>query len=276
VTILIFSVLKKEFIQIFRTKSFIVMMFIFPIILITTLGLGLKDVMNNNSFFDENDETAKVYYTLDNNSIYHNVFLEVKKGIEDAVAVKFEETSSLNDVQDKIDNYKAYFHVEVTKDGFKVYCPSSGERQKGKIIRNVFESVLNQYASYTTIEKYDMSAMQNLIKSKYDEFVVADSDGLKDISSSEYYTFAELAMIIFYISYTIGESVYAERKLNTLDRVLLSRVSEASFLLSKTIIGTLIALMQTITVYLYSTYVLDVNWGENALKFIILLWTLVC
>lgn len=265
---MLFSILKKEFTEIFRTKSFIVMMFVFPLVLITTLGLGLKDIMTNNNMFSENDESSKVYYTLDESSQYANGFNEAKKGIEDAINVKFVESSSLSEVEGDVDNYNAYFHVEIADDGFKVYSPKSGERQKGKIVRNVFESVLNQYASHITIYKENPQAMQNLIKSKYDEYVVKDSDSLEDLSSTQYYTFAELALIIFYISSTVGELVYSERKLNTIDRVFLSKANEASFLLAKTIVGTIIAFLQTITVYLYSTYVLDVDWGENVLKFI--------
>ena len=54
--------------------------------------------------------------------------------------------------------------------------------------------------------------------------------GARDITSSEYYTFAELALIIFYVAGIVGESVYKEKQLTTINRIRLSRMKE-SFLI---------------------------------------------
>ena len=51
--------------------------------------------------------------------------------------------------------------------------------------------------------------------------------GARDITSSEYYTFAELALIIFYVSGIVGESVYNENKLTTINRIRLSKLRKA-------------------------------------------------
>lgn len=42
------SIIKKEFKQFFRSPGNVFMLFAFPIILITTLSVGLNDMMNMN------------------------------------------------------------------------------------------------------------------------------------------------------------------------------------------------------------------------------------
>ena len=51
------SLLKKEFKYFIRQKSNVVLLMVFPIILITTLSLGLKDLMDGgNNLFGSKDE----------------------------------------------------------------------------------------------------------------------------------------------------------------------------------------------------------------------------
>jgi len=262
------SMLKKEIKQVLRAKRTLIMMFIFPIVLITTLSIGLKNMMTSGDIFGSGDEYSKVYYTLDGDSKYNEGFLQFKAGVEEAVNIKFEETASLDKVKDNVDKYDALAHIEVTDAGFKFYSSKNGEKIKIKIFESIFESVLNEYATYETIGEYNPKAFTNLVKNKYDEYVVKkDVSGARDVTSSEYFTFAELALIIFYISSTIGESVYRENYLTTINRIRLSKVTESHLIGAKVLVGIIISIIQTLVVYVYSSTVLEVNWGENTLKF---------
>ena len=262
------AMLKKEIKQVLRAKKTLIMMFIFPIVLITTLSVGLKNMMTSGDIFGSGDEYSKVYYTFDGNSKYNEGFLKFKEGVEESVNVKFEETSSLDKVKDQVDKYDALAHIEVNDIGFKFYSSKNGEKIKVKIFESIFESVLNEYATHETIGEYNPKALANLVKNKYDDYVVKkDVSGLRDITSSEYFTFAELALIIFYVSSTVGESVYKENYLTTINRIRLSKVTESFLIGAKVLVGIAISIIQTLLIYVYSSKVLDVNWGENTLKF---------
>lgn len=262
------AMLKKEFKQVLRAKKTFIFLFIFPIVLITTLSVGLKNILTSGDIFGSGDEYSKVYYTIDDNSKYKQGFLEFKEGVEEAVNIKFEETSALDKVKDQVDKYDALAHIEVNDTGFKFYSSKNGEKVKVKIFASIFESILNEYATYETIGEYNPKAFANLVANKYDEYVVKkDVSGVRDITSSEYFTFAELALIIFYVSSTVGESVYKENYLTTINRIRLSKVTESSLIGVKVLVGIVISILQTLLIYVYSSKVLDVNWGENTFKF---------
>ena len=201
-------------------------------------------------------------------SKYNHGFLDFKQGVEEAVNIKFEETSSLDKVQDEVDKYDALAHIEVTDTGYKFYSSKNGEKMTGKIFESIFKSILNEYASYETIAEYNPKAFSNLVKDKYDDYVVKkDVSGVRDITSSEYYTFAELALIIFYVAGIVGETVYNENYLTTINRIRLSKAKESAFIGAKILAGVIISALQILVVYAYSSTVLDVNWGENTFKF---------
>ena len=50
----------------------------------------------------------------------------------------------------------------------------------------------------------------------------------------------------------------------------MSMASERTMILSKVALGTIISILQIILVYIYTSLILKVNWGENTLKFILL------
>ena len=269
------AMLKKEFKQMLRSKRNLIFMFIFPIVLITTLSVGLKNMMTSGDIFGSGNEYSKVYYTIDGDTKYEHGFLEFKQGVEEAINIKFEESSSLDMVKDEVDKYNALVHIEINDSGFKLYSSKNGEKIKTKIFRGIFESILNEYATFETIGEYNPRAFANLVQNKYDEYVVKKDIGeARDITSSEYYTFAELALIILYIASIVGESVYKEKQLTTINRIRLSKMKESFLIGTKVLVGIIISILQTLLVYVYSTHVLDVDWGENTLKFMSMFFVL--
>ena len=264
-----FTLIKKEFKQFFRSKSSVVMMFLFPIVLITTLSIGLKGMMSMDNVFGSGDEYSKVYYTLDKESKYNDGFKEFIKGVEDSVNIKFENIENEDAAADMVDKGEGILHINVEEEGFKVYTSKNGEKIKSKVFRNMFESILNEYAVYETIGKVNPEAFKNMVQAKYTEYVEIDNDGsVKEVSSTDYYTFAELALIILYVALTVGESVFAESDMLTLNRIRISKSSEKSMVIAKVVFGEFIVLLQTVVIYFYSSIVLKVTWGDNTFKFI--------
>lgn len=267
-----FQLLKKEIKQFLRAKGEVAMLFIFPIVLITTLSIGLKDIMNNmTNVFSENKNENKVYYSIDKDSTYKDGFSYFIDEVGNELNIDFIETDSLDSVKGEVDDYDAISYIGVNKDDFTYYSSSTGEKIDSKVVKSIFESSLNNFAVSEAIGKLNPEAFRDIVKNAVDEYVVEEGVGTShNITSAEYYTFAELALIILYISITIAESVYKENSLTTINRLRLSKISEGSILLSKISLGVIISIMQTLLVYLYSSFVLDVNWGENTLKLILL------
>ena len=225
------QLLKKEIKQFLRSKSNLIMLFLFPIILITTLSFGLKSLMENTSdkIFEGNENNI-VYYSLKEESIYKDGFLNFIDALKDEINVNFKETNSLEKVKKEIDNYEAYGFIEVNKEGFKYYSPKNGEKIRGKILRSIFETSLNEFSVYNTIGKFNPENLKDIIKSSEDKYIKEDSTGkLRNITSSEYYTFAELALIILYVSTTVGESIIKEKELKTINRIDYQRQRKAIY-----------------------------------------------
>lgn len=265
--------LKKEFTQFFRNKGGVFMLFIFPIILITTLSVGLKSIINGNSdIFDNKGEDSLVYYTLEEGSEkYSTGFLKFKDELEDAVSIKFEEVSSLDEVKEKVDNYDAVAFFDVKDDRFSMYSSNKGEKINGKVLKSIFQTVLDEYAVYDTVMEYNPQDISNIVRSEYDKYVTSDDVGsVRNITSTEFYTFAELALIILYVSTAICESTRKENYLNTINRIKLSQSSEHLILLVKVTKGFIISLMQTFIIYVYSSLCLNLDWGKDTFKLFIM------
>ena len=64
----------------------------------------------------------------------------------------------------------------------------------------------------------------------------------RNITSTEFYIFAELALIILYLTTTVFESVYKENTLSTINRIKLSNSSEHMIILAKVAMGCMISI----------------------------------
>lgn len=264
--------LKKELKMFFRSKGNVMMLFLFPIILITTLSLSLKNVMSAEvDIFGKNDKNSIVYYSINEDSKYKDGFIQFIDVIKEEFNIEFEEVDSLDKVKNKVDGDKSIAYVNSTGNSFNIYTSKNGDTIKSKIFKSMLETLFNQYAAYETIGALNPDAFKELAQNAYDEYVVSeDISGKRTVTAAEYYTFAELALIILNVSTVIGELVYKERQLNTINRIRMSKASEKTMIFSKVALGTIISILQIILVYIYTSLILKVNWGENALKFILL------
>ena len=96
-----------------------------------------------------------------------------------------------------------------------------------------------------------------------------------EVNSFTYYTFAELVLIILYISTMTSISMYKERFLHTMTRLKVSNIKRINILLSKIALGIVVGILQIIIVYIISTRFLKVDWGDNLLYIFMVLISLV-
>ena len=267
-----FVMLKKELKMFFRSKGNVMMLFLFPIILITTLSLSLNKLMSAEvEIFGENDKDSIVYYSVNEDSKYKDGFLMFTEEIKKEINIDFKEVDTLDEVKDNVDEKKAIAYVSLYENNFDIYTSKNGDNMKSKVFKSMLESLFNQYGAYETIAELNPEALRNLVEDAYEEYVVSEYvNGKRTVTAAEYYTFAELALIILNVAGVIGELVYKEKQLNTINRIKMSKASERTMILSKIALGTIISILQTMLVYIYTTLILKVNWGENTLKFILL------
>ncbi|MGL5084584.1 MAG: ABC transporter permease, partial [Clostridium sp.] len=96
--------------------------------------------------------------------------------------------------------------------------------------------------------------IQEILSSEEVKYVKETSIGGNVVTSFEYYTFAELALIILYISLVTSQAVYNEGRLMTINRVRLSKATDLQLILSKAILGLIIGILQITVVYLFSSF----------------------
>ena len=262
-----FNLLKKEIIQFSRDKGNIIMMFIFPILLITVLGYALDSLMSSSYDIFED---GKVYYYVEDKSDYEEGFKEFAKGFEKEFEdVKFIEAKNTDKAKEDVNENTAYGLITIDNDGFEYYRNPNGEKTGAKIFREIFEGIINDYSLINLVIDTNPMMINEIINEKSKEYTKENKVGERPISSIDYYTFAELCLIILYIADIVGQSVIREKEIKTINRINISTGGKVKVLLSKLTLGMIIGIIQIGIVYVYSTNILDANWGENLLPIMI-------
>lgn len=266
------SMLKKEIIQFLRNKGNVIMMFIFPIALITILGFALESMMSSSiDIFNY----AKVYYNVKEHSKYEEGFEEfsknIKKEFED---IEIEETNDIKKAKDEVNNNKAYALITIDEDGFEYFRNENGESTGAQIFRSIFEGVVQNYSMIDLVINNNPQMFNDIFDEQVNKYTKNIQVGTHTITSVDYYTFAELALIILYVSIIVGESVIKEKELKTIDRIAISKATNLKLILSKISLGIIIGTIQILIVYIYSTVALKANWGNNIIPMIINLLSL--
>lgn len=84
-----------------------------------------------------------------------------------------------------------------------------------------------------------------------------------EVNSFTYYTFVELTLVILYISTITLTSMYKENTLHKMTRLETSSIKKINIMISKIALGIFIGIMQIIIIYITSTRLFGVNWGQN-------------
>lgn len=272
---ILISLIKKEVIHFFRNKSNVITMFIFPIVLIVIMGFSLNGLMNVDKNIFENQ---KVYYSsndLKNNNKYLNIFLNFKEECEKLMKIEFVDISDKSEGKENVDNYTALAYIDIKQDNYDFYRNEKKENTAQKIFRSSFNEFLDKYALIEKVTYDNPSLIKDLVKEKSNILVKESGISSKGVTSFAYYTFAELVLIILYISQVTSVSMYKENLENTLIRLKSTKASNLSIILSKVILGIIIGIIQVIVVYLVSNYILKIDWGENLIGVLMVLISLI-
>ena len=272
---ILISLIKKEILHFFRDKSNVATMFIFPVVLIVVMGFSLNGLMNVDHNIFENE---KVYYKVNDVSEenrYLQIFKSFKENSEKNMKIEFEEILNESEGKNNVNNSLGLAFISIYEDKYNFYRSEKKESTAQKIFRSVFDEYLERYAVIDTVVKEDPSIINDVIKEEGNIIVSEEGIDSKGINSFTYYTFAELVLIILYISQITSVSAYNESFENTLTRLKVSKASDFSIILSKITLGLIVGIIQIVVVYFVSTFFLHINWGENIREIIIVLISLI-
>ncbi|MFR3521651.1 MAG: ABC transporter permease [Clostridia bacterium] len=260
---ILLTLIKKEIKEFFRNKSDVIVMLIFPVILIFVMGKSLDNLMSveKNIF---NNKT--IYYRINapiNNEKNLQIFYDFMINFEKKTNVKFIENKNYKEAINDVNNNKAICFMDIYDNKINYFRNEKKESTESKIFRNLYEQYMRKYSFLQTMSKSNLNQMTNL--SNYQMKILLKDENIneEEINSYTYYTFAELILIILYISTLTSISMYKERFLHTMTRLKVSNTNRFNILASKIALGIIIGLMQTLVVYIVSTKLLNVNWGDN-------------
>ncbi|MDV4151119.1 ABC transporter permease [Clostridium sp. AL.422] len=269
------SLIEKEVIYFFRNKSNVATMFIFPVVLILIMGFSLNGLMNVDKNIFENQ---KVYYKINyinGDTRYLNIFLSFKAEYETNMKVEFIEIYDEGDGKRNVNNYNGLAYIEINEANYNFYRNEKKESTSQKIFRSIFDNFLERYAVIEEMTIKNPMGIDDLIKEESSIKINESGIATNGISSFAYYTFAELVLIILYISQITSISMYIERFENTLNRLRITKASNLSIITSKIVLGMIIGIIQVIVVYFISRFILKINWGDNLVEIIMVLIALI-
>ncbi len=268
---ILLTLIKKELKAFFRSKSDVIIMLIFPVILIFVMGKSLNNLMSveKNIF---NNKT--IYYRINapiNNEKNLQLFYDFMINFEKKTNVKFIENKNYKNATNDVNNNKAICFMDIYDNKINYFRNEKKESTESKIFRNLYEQYMRKYSFLQTMSKSNSKQMTSLSNYQIKILLKDENINEEEISSYTYYTFAELILIILYISTLTSISMYKERFLHTMTRLKVSGTNKFNILVSKIALGIIIGLMQTFVVYIMSTKLLHVNWGDNLIYIMLVL-----
>ena len=268
---ILLTLIKKELKAFFRSKSDVIIMLIFPVILIFVMGKSLNNLMSveKNIF---NNKT--IYYRINapiNNEKNLQLFYDFMINFEKKTNVKFIENKNYKNATNDVNNNKAICFMDIYDNKINYFRNEKKESTESKIFRNLYEQYMRKYSFLQTMSKSNSKQMTSLSNYQIKILLKDENINEEEISSYTYYTFAELILIILYISTLTSISMYKERFLHTMTRLKVSGTNKFNILASKIALGIIIGLMQTFVVYIMSTKLLHVNWGDNLIYIMLVL-----
>lgn len=272
---ILLTLIKKEVKQFFRSKSDVIIMLIFPVILVFVMGKSLNGIMS----MEKNIFNNKIiYYRVNapiNNEENLQLFYDFMIHFEKSTNVKFVENNKYNDATNEVNNNNAICFIDIYDNGINYFRNEKRESTESKIFRNLYEQYMKKYDFLQSIYKSNPQQIKNALE--YEIKILLKNEGIEqeEVNSFTYYTFAELTLIILYISSITSISMYKEKSLHTMTRLKVSNANKINILLSKIFLGLIVGILQITVVYTISTKFFKINWGENLLYIFIVLISLV-
>ncbi|WP_343346704.1 ABC transporter permease [Terrisporobacter petrolearius] len=272
---ILLTLIKKEVKQFFRQKINVIMMIIFPVILIFIMGRSLNGLMT----IDENIFNNKIIYYRVNDPIENEVdlqrFYDFMIHFEKNTNVKFMENNNYKDIINDVNNNKAICFMDFYDNDINYFRSEKTESTESTVFRNLYEQYMKKYTFLQSIYKSNPEKIKEVLDYEIKIWLKDEGIEKKQVNAFTYYTFAQLILIIIYISNLTSISMYKGEYLHRKTRFKRPKTNKINILLSKIVFGVVIGILQIITVYIVSTKFFNVSWGGNLLYIFMVLFSLI-
>ncbi|WP_313129301.1 ABC transporter permease [Anaerocolumna sp.] len=242
----------KEIKQFFRKPFNILFMLVVPICLILLMGYAMSNIVGRTESNINTDSTVLYIVESGSNEQYQQNFKQFKSYVNKSMNIKFIEIHDFNSGCEDVNKQNAIALIQLSDNGFYYYRSPYNEPAESKILRAAYKNILGR--------------TENLESNSIEMVEVKQ----KTINSYTYFTFAELGLIIMYLSLIVGQSIFIEKETKTFERIYISKANINKTLISKVALGCTIGLLQILLVYLVSSLILNISWG----KYFILIYAL--
>ena len=254
--------MKKEIIQFFKSKTNVIAMLIFPIVLIFVMGKSLDGLMS----MDKNIFSGKIiYFNIEDSSGNKNLqpFYDFSVQFQKDTEAEFVENTNPEEAIKLVNKNEAICFINVCKDDIKYFRNENGESTESKVFRNLYTQYMKKYIFIHSISKFEPQKVPQILNAQNNTQVRSKRISYDEVNSFTYYTFVELTLIILYISTITLTSMYKENTLHKMTRLETSSIKKINIIISKIALGIFIGIMQIIIIYITSTRLFGVNWGQN-------------
>ena len=262
--------MKKEIIQFFKSKTNVIAMLIFPIVLIFVMGKSLDGLMS----MDKNIFSGKIiYFNIEDSSGNKNLqpFYDFSVQFQKDTEAEFVENTNPEEAIKLVNKNEAICFINVCKDDIKYFRNENGESTESKVFRNLYTQYMKKYIFIHSISKFEPQKVLQILNAQNNTQVKSEGISYDEVNSFTYYTFVELTLIILYISTITLTSMYKENTLHKMTRLETSSIKKINIIISKIALGIFIGIMQIIIIYITSTRLFGVNWGQNVIYIFIVL-----
>ncbi|HEL0704364.1 SagG family ABC transporter permease subunit [Streptococcus equi] len=256
----LFHLIKKESLQIFRDRTALLMMVVFPILMILILSFAFKSSFNTAATVPK----LTVRYQLEGKETeYQKNFITFLKLLNKELHLEAKETKDIAKAKQKVSEGALTAALEVKSDQNIEVTTNSINQQNADLINMLVNIYVDNAKTYDSIANLYPEAISNIKKRKIDYIASSSVQTSKGMSSADYYAISMFTMITFYSIMSAMNLVLSDRQQGVASRIYLTGVSNSAILLGKLIGGMLATAVQLTILYVFTRFVLRVNWGPN-------------
>ncbi|HEL1237494.1 TPA: ABC transporter permease [Streptococcus equi subsp. zooepidemicus] len=256
----LFHLIKKESLQIFRDRTALLMMVVFPILMILILSFAFKSSFNTAATVPK----LTVRYRLEGKETeYQKNFITFLKLLNKELHLEAKETKDIAKAKQKVSEGALTAALEVKSDQNIEVTTNSINQQNADLINMLVNIYVDNAKTYDSIASLYPEAISNIKKRKIDYIASSSVQTSKGMSSADYYAISMFTMITFYSIMSAMNLVLSDRQQGVASRIYLTGVSNSAILLGKLIGGMLATAVQLTLLYVFTRFVLRVNWGTN-------------
>ncbi|VTS12449.1 SagG family ABC transporter permease subunit [Streptococcus pseudoporcinus] len=256
----LFHLIKKESLQIFRNRTAFLMMVFFPILMIMILSFAFKSSFNTTSTVPK----LTVCYQLEGKQTpYQKNFLAFLKTLNKELKLEAKASKAIESDKKKVSEGALTATLEVKANQTIKVTTNNINQQNADLINMLVTNYVDNAKTFDSISELYPQRLAQMKKRKVDFVQVSSVQTSKGMTSADYYAISMFTMITFYSIMSAMNLVLSDRQQGITNRLHLTGVSSGLLVFGKLIGAMLATTVQLGILYVFTRFVLGVSWGNN-------------